>query len=228
MAKAFREHLTRHADYVGPGFAEEARKMHYGEIEHRSIYGEADLPEAKALFEEGIASTRCRSCRTIGTDRVPAESTFFTSDTQLRRSARVAGRPPAVPVRSRRTTPASSSAGTPRSRRTPRSGTSAISRSAPSPQDVGPAACGAARPQAPHRRQQRRPGGPIESPGWASVRHYAEIAVDERRLVRCHYPFRTWRDMGKGTIDLHGHSHGRLTPRTAPVRRRGRRVDFPR
>lgn len=48
--------------------------------------------------------------------------------------------------------------------------------------------------------------------GWASVSPYAEIAVDGRRLVLCHYPFRTWRDSGKGVIDLHGHSHGRLTP----------------
>ena len=54
MLKAFREHVTRDADYVGGGFAEEARKMHYGEIEHRSIYGEADAAEAKALLEEGI------------------------------------------------------------------------------------------------------------------------------------------------------------------------------
>ena len=54
VAKALREHVARHADYVGPAFAEEARRMHYGEIEHRSIYGEADLMEAKALFEEGV------------------------------------------------------------------------------------------------------------------------------------------------------------------------------
>lgn len=54
MLKAFREHVTRDAEDVGPGFAAEARKMHYGEIEHRSIYGKADLLEAKALYEEGI------------------------------------------------------------------------------------------------------------------------------------------------------------------------------
>jgi calcineurin-like phosphoesterase family protein len=30
----------------------------------------------------------------------------------------------------------------------------------------------------------------------------------------CHYPFRTWRDSGRGAIDLHGHSHGRLSPIT--------------
>src|SRR5215203_988043 len=54
MLKAFREHVTKNADYVGPGFADEARKMHYGEVEHRSIYGEANPAEAKELLEEGI------------------------------------------------------------------------------------------------------------------------------------------------------------------------------
>src|SRR3954471_5365988 len=54
MLKAVREHVTQNADYVGTGFAEEARKMHYGEIEHRSIFGEANLAQAKALLEEGI------------------------------------------------------------------------------------------------------------------------------------------------------------------------------
>jgi len=52
--KELREHLTKNADYVGQKFPEEARKMHYGEIEHRSIYGEASPDEAKALHEEGI------------------------------------------------------------------------------------------------------------------------------------------------------------------------------
>jgi calcineurin-like phosphoesterase family protein len=50
--------------------------------------------------------------------------------------------------------------------------------------------------------------------GWASVAHYAEIAVDDRPLVLCHYPFRTWNGIGKGAVNLHGHSHGRLTPIT--------------
>jgi hypothetical protein len=52
--KELRDHLTRNADYVGPKFPEEARKMHYGETEHRSIYGEASPDDAKALAEEGI------------------------------------------------------------------------------------------------------------------------------------------------------------------------------
>ncbi len=52
--KELREHLTQNADYVGPRFPEQARKIHYGEIEHRSIYGEASPDEARELHEEGI------------------------------------------------------------------------------------------------------------------------------------------------------------------------------
>jgi hypothetical protein len=52
--KELREHLTKNADDVGQKFPEEARKMHYGEIEHRSIYGVASPEEAKDLAEEGI------------------------------------------------------------------------------------------------------------------------------------------------------------------------------
>jgi len=52
--KELREHLTANSDNVGKKFPEEARKMHYGETEHRSIYGEASPQDAKALHEEGI------------------------------------------------------------------------------------------------------------------------------------------------------------------------------
>ena len=52
--KELRDHLTKNADHVGAKFPEEARKMHYGEIEHRSIYGEASPDDAKGLAEEGI------------------------------------------------------------------------------------------------------------------------------------------------------------------------------
>jgi hypothetical protein len=52
--KELRDHLVKNADYVGPKFPEEARRMHYGEIDHRSIYGEASPDEAKSLHEEGI------------------------------------------------------------------------------------------------------------------------------------------------------------------------------
>jgi hypothetical protein len=52
--KELRDHLTKNADHVGAKFPEEARKMHYGETEHRSIYGEASPDEARRLAEEGI------------------------------------------------------------------------------------------------------------------------------------------------------------------------------
>jgi hypothetical protein len=52
--KEMRDHLTANADNVGKKFPEEARKMHYGETEHRSIYGEASPQDAKELHEEGI------------------------------------------------------------------------------------------------------------------------------------------------------------------------------
>src|SRR3954447_18490247 len=51
-----------------------------------------------------------------------------------------------------------------------------------------------------------------DCPAWASVRDYAEIEEDGRRLTLCHYPLRSWNGMGRGAIDLHGHSHGRLAP----------------
>jgi hypothetical protein len=52
--KELRDHVTKNANYVGPKFPEEARKIHYGETEHRSIYGEASPDEVRALHEEGI------------------------------------------------------------------------------------------------------------------------------------------------------------------------------
>lgn len=52
--RELREHLTKNSDNVGTKFPEEARKMHYGEIEHRSIYGEASPQDAKELHDEGI------------------------------------------------------------------------------------------------------------------------------------------------------------------------------
>jgi calcineurin-like phosphoesterase family protein len=58
------------------------------------------------------------------------------------------------------------------------------------------------------------PGSVTGDPAWASVGPYAEIERDGLRIVLCHYPFRTWRDSGRGAIDLHGHSHGRLSPIT--------------
>ena len=55
--KELKEHLTKNSDYVGQKFPEEARKMHYGDIEHRPIYGEASSDEARALIEEGVEVT---------------------------------------------------------------------------------------------------------------------------------------------------------------------------
>jgi len=52
--KELRDHIVKSADYVGEKFPEEARRMHYGEIEHRSIYGEASPESAKSLADEGI------------------------------------------------------------------------------------------------------------------------------------------------------------------------------
>jgi hypothetical protein len=53
--KELRDHLVGNAENVGPRFPEEARKMHYGEAEHRSIYGIASPEDARQLHEEGIA-----------------------------------------------------------------------------------------------------------------------------------------------------------------------------
>ena len=52
--KELREHIVKNADNVGERFPNEARKMHYGDIEHRPIYGEASPDEARALMEEGV------------------------------------------------------------------------------------------------------------------------------------------------------------------------------
>lgn len=49
-----RKYVQENADYVGPKFAEEARKIHYGEVKDRHIYGEATIAEAKELVEEGV------------------------------------------------------------------------------------------------------------------------------------------------------------------------------
>jgi hypothetical protein len=49
-----RKYVQQNADYVGPDFAEEARKIHYGETPDRHIYGEATPREAQELVEEGI------------------------------------------------------------------------------------------------------------------------------------------------------------------------------
>ena len=55
--KELREHIVKNADNVGERFPNEARKMHYGDIEHRPIYGEASPEEARALIDEGVEVT---------------------------------------------------------------------------------------------------------------------------------------------------------------------------
>ena len=52
--RELRDHVTKNADDVGDKFPNEARKMHYGDIEHRPIYGEASPQEARAMIDEGI------------------------------------------------------------------------------------------------------------------------------------------------------------------------------
>lgn len=54
MLRALRDHVVANSEHVGARFPEEARKIHYGEAEGRSIYGEASPAEARALIEEGI------------------------------------------------------------------------------------------------------------------------------------------------------------------------------
>jgi hypothetical protein len=54
MMRELRTEVERTAEHVGDKFAEEARKIHYGEAEKRGIYGEATGEDAKALLEEGI------------------------------------------------------------------------------------------------------------------------------------------------------------------------------
>ena len=54
FVSGMRKFIEENADYVGPRFPEEARKIHYGEVEERHIYGESTIAEAKELIEEGI------------------------------------------------------------------------------------------------------------------------------------------------------------------------------
>ena len=54
VLRKIRREIEAKADYVGPNFAEEARKIHYDEAPERGIYGEASLDDVKALHEEGI------------------------------------------------------------------------------------------------------------------------------------------------------------------------------
>jgi hypothetical protein len=50
-----RRRIETHCDYVGERFAEEARRIHYGEAEPHGIYGEANDTESRELADEGIS-----------------------------------------------------------------------------------------------------------------------------------------------------------------------------
>ena len=57
-AKALRDHVEANCENVGDRFAEEARRIHYGEASEREIYGNATDAEAQTLHEEGVAFAR--------------------------------------------------------------------------------------------------------------------------------------------------------------------------
>lgn len=54
LMRKVREHVVKTSDYVGDEFADLARKMHDGEVERRSIYGEATPEDVKSLHEDEI------------------------------------------------------------------------------------------------------------------------------------------------------------------------------
>lgn len=57
MLSALREvtkKVRKEAEYVGDRFTEEARRIHFKEVEERAIYGEASVKEVSSLMEDGI------------------------------------------------------------------------------------------------------------------------------------------------------------------------------
>ena len=56
--RELRQKVEESCDYVGGNFAEEARKIHYGEKDPRSIYGETSDKQAKELHDEGVTFSR--------------------------------------------------------------------------------------------------------------------------------------------------------------------------
>ena len=54
LAAKARQHVSENFDYVGDGFATEARAMHYGETEHKPIWGETTADEREALRDDGV------------------------------------------------------------------------------------------------------------------------------------------------------------------------------
>ena len=58
VLQRMRAEVEKNCDYVGPNFAEEARKIHRGESEKRGIYGETSPEQAESLADEGIEFSR--------------------------------------------------------------------------------------------------------------------------------------------------------------------------
>ncbi|HUH83915.1 MAG TPA: DUF1178 family protein [Stellaceae bacterium] len=58
MLQQMRKHVEANCDYVGPRFADEARRIHRGEADARGIYGEATDTESQELADEGIEVAR--------------------------------------------------------------------------------------------------------------------------------------------------------------------------
>lgn len=56
--RELRQKVEENCDYVGGNFAEEARKIHYGEQDPRNIYGETSDQQAEELHEEGVTFNR--------------------------------------------------------------------------------------------------------------------------------------------------------------------------
>ena len=54
MLRQYRSKVMSEAENVGPRFAEEARKIHFEEVEARGIYGEATRDEVAGLIEDGV------------------------------------------------------------------------------------------------------------------------------------------------------------------------------
>lgn len=63
-------------------------------------------------------------------------------------------------------------------------------------------------------RGNNDPASVAKLPAWESAQDYKEITLEDRLLVLCHYPFRSWKNQHKGSVNLHGHSHGRMKPLT--------------
>jgi hypothetical protein len=57
MLQRLRAEVEKNCDYVGPDFADEARKMHRGESDRRGIYGETTPEQAESLADDGIEVT---------------------------------------------------------------------------------------------------------------------------------------------------------------------------